>query len=506
MKYGLTETTVEKICAVFARFPEIEKAILYGSRAKGNFKTGSDIDLTLCGEALTSDLCSTIASALDDLLLPYTIDLSVFNELNHAKLREHIERVGVLFYERAKQVAAMKAGWQRMTIGDVCDVVNGGTPKTGVSAYWDGPYQWITPAEMGKRSSPYIGRTERTITDEGLQNSSARLLPSHSVILSSRAPIGHLVINTEPMATNQGCKGLIPGGRIDSKFLFYYLTSIVAQLNDLGTGATFKELSGGKMKEVAVPVPPLPEQQRIVGILDEVFDGIATAKANAEKNLQNARALFESHLQSVFTQRGEGWVEKKLGDICQFENGDRGKNYPNRAEYVESGIPWINTGHIQSDGTLSKDDMNYITRKKFDSLRGGKIQAGDLVYCLRGATLGKTAFVEPLAEGAVASSLVIIRPSRILNRRFLYYFLISPVGQGLIKLYENGAAQPNLGAKSVAKYQIAFPDLEEQQRIVSQLDALAAETQHLTWLYERRLVALEALKKSLLHQAFTGQL
>ncbi|PTL37218.1 hypothetical protein CLG94_00235 [Candidatus Methylomirabilis limnetica] len=100
MKYGLTETTVENICAVFARFPEIEKAILYGSRAKGNFKTGSDIDLMLCGEALTSDLRSTIASALDDLLLPYTIDLSVFNELNHAKLREHIERVGVLFYEQ----------------------------------------------------------------------------------------------------------------------------------------------------------------------------------------------------------------------------------------------------------------------------------------------------------------------------------------------------------------------------------------------------------------------
>lgn len=100
MKYGLTEDTVEKIQGVFARFPAIEKAVLYGSRAKGNFKTGSDIDLTLYGEALTPDLCSTIASELDDLLLPYTIDLSIFDELNHAKLREHIERVGVVFYER----------------------------------------------------------------------------------------------------------------------------------------------------------------------------------------------------------------------------------------------------------------------------------------------------------------------------------------------------------------------------------------------------------------------
>ena len=100
MKYGLTDTTIAKIHAVFARFPEIEKAVLDGSRAKGNFKTGSDIDLTLFGQALTSDLRSKIAWELDDLSLPYTIDLSLFHELNHAELREHIERVGVAFYER----------------------------------------------------------------------------------------------------------------------------------------------------------------------------------------------------------------------------------------------------------------------------------------------------------------------------------------------------------------------------------------------------------------------
>ena len=100
MKYGLSKATVEKICGVFARYPQVEKAVLYGSRAKGNYKAGSDIDLTLGGEQLTSRLCATIASELDDLLLPYTIDLSVFHELNNAKLSEHIERVGVVFYQR----------------------------------------------------------------------------------------------------------------------------------------------------------------------------------------------------------------------------------------------------------------------------------------------------------------------------------------------------------------------------------------------------------------------
>ena len=125
---------------------------------------------------------------------------------------------------------------------------------------------------------------------------------------------------------------------------------------------------------------------------------------------------------------------------------------------------------------------------------------------MRGATLGKTALVDPLAEGAVASSLVILRPSSHLDGRFLYFFLISPHGKGLIKGFENGAAQPNLGAKSVAKYPISFPKVPEQSGIANSLIELREETQRLARLYERKLAALDALKKSLLHQAFSGAL
>lgn len=102
MKFGLSEGVIEKIMGVFRRFPAIEKAILYGSRAKGNYKPGSDIDLSLEGAGLTPDMRASIASALDDLLLPYTVDLSLLASLNHSELREHIERVGMVFYERNK--------------------------------------------------------------------------------------------------------------------------------------------------------------------------------------------------------------------------------------------------------------------------------------------------------------------------------------------------------------------------------------------------------------------
>lgn len=239
----------------------------------------------------------------------------------------------------------MKAGWEVKALGDVCEVVNGGTPKTGINEYWGNEHLWITPAEMGKRLSPYVDETERKITSQGLKNSSARLLPPNSVILSSRAPIGHLVVNTKPMATNQGCKGLVPNKELSYKYLLYFLMANVDLLNDLGTGATFKELSGGKLKEVKIPLAPSTEQQRIVAILDIAFEGIAKARANAEQNLQNARALFESHLQSVFTRRGEGWVDKKVSEIAKHSLGkmlDKAKNKGELQPYLRNiNVRWF---------------------------------------------------------------------------------------------------------------------------------------------------------------------
>ncbi len=167
-----------------------------------------------------------------------------------------------------------------------------------------------------------------------------------------------------------------------------------------------------------------------------------------------------------------GWCWSEFGAIATFENGDRGKNYPNRAEYVEKGIAWINTGHILPDGSLSLTAMNYITRQKFDSLGGGKIRPGDLLYCLRGATFGKTAFVEPFVEGAIASSLMIIRLGPVLDRRFAYIYLTSPLGKLQLMRFNNGTAQPNLSSGSVKKYLVPLPPLAEQRRIVAKVDEL----------------------------------
>jgi type I restriction enzyme, S subunit len=380
----------------------------------------------------------------------------------------------------------MKAGWNSATIGDVCDVVNGGTPKTGIPEYWGGPHQWITPAEMGKRSTPYVSHTERTITDQGMQNSSARPLPPQSVILSSRAPIGHLVINTNSMATNQGCKGLVPRNQIDHKFLYYYLGSIVDLLNDLGTGATFKELSGGKLKEVFVPLPPLPEQQRIVSLLDETFDGIATARAHAERNLQNARAIFQSHLQSAIAKAFEFGETVALSDLAtDISDGD---HMPPPKSL--RGVPFITIGNIAKDTrTIDFSDTFMVSRTYYDALKANKKpQIGDVLYTVTGS-FGVPVLVTQSREFCFQRHIGLVRPK------------FQQANDGA-----TGTAQKTVSLKVLRSYQVPRIPLSNQLETVAKLDSLFADTQHLESLYQRKLTALDELKKSLLHQAFSGQL
>jgi type I restriction enzyme S subunit len=396
----------------------------------------------------------------------------------------------------------LKKRWQTKTLGEMCEVVNGGTPKTGIPEYWDGQHRWITPAEMGRRLSPYVSETERMISDLGLRNSSAQMLPPHSVILSSRAPIGHLVINTETMATNQGCKGLIPQSKLQHKFLYYYLSSIVDLLNSLGTGATFKELSGGKLKEVGIPVPPLAEQQRIVGLLDEAFECIATAKANAEKNFQNARALFESHLQSVFTQRGPGWVEKKLADISREFGRGKSKHRPrNEPKLYEGPYPFIQTGDISNaDHWLTDYTQTYSELGLAQSRLWPK---GTICIAIVGATVGETAILN--FESCFPDSVIgIVVNEDVADNEYVEFLLQS--FKALLKEKGKGTARDNINLGTFENQLFPFPPLKRQKAIVATLNSLHKETQRLARLYERKLAALEALKKSLLHQAFTGTL
>lgn len=200
----------------------------------------------------------------------------------------------------------------------------------------------------------------------------------------------------------------------------------------------------------------------------------------------------------------ENWCWVGLSQIANLYNGDRGVNYPSKKDYVETGIPFINAGAIQ-EGKLDSNEYNYITQEKYNSLRAGKIQENDILYCLRGS-LGKTAIVDFDSHGAISSSLCILRVRTSVVVKYLYYLLSSTTIEKQQDIAENGSAQPNLSAASVLKYKIPLPPLAEQQRIVDRIDSLFAKLDEAKEKAQAVVDGFEDRIAAILHKAFTGEL
>lgn len=289
-------------------------------------------------------------------------------------------------------------------LSEVCRIVNGGTPKSGVADYWEGDVAWLTPAEMGKRKSPFIGHTARTITRSGLKNSSARQVPVGAVIMSTRAPIGHLAIPEVPMAFNQGCRGLVPDERLDTKYLYYFLFFSREALNELGTGATFKELASSALGKFPIPLPSLDEQRRIVAILDDAFAAIATATANTEKNVANARELFERYLAEIFSRNEANWIEEPLNSHVRFVDY-RGKTPPKR----DAGIRLITAKNVKM-GFVQRHPEEFVDPAAYDNwMTRGLPKSGDVLFTTE-APLGNVAQLNTDEKVMIGQRLITMQP------------------------------------------------------------------------------------------------
>jgi type I restriction enzyme, S subunit len=367
-----------------------------------------------------------------------------------------------------------------VALKDVCRITNGGTPKSGVESLWHGGVAWLTPAEMGKRLTPYIEKTARTISQAGLANSSAKLVPPSSVILSTRAPIGHLAINETPMAFNQGCRGLTPGDKLETKYLYYFLYFSRDALDGLGTGTTFKELSSSSLANFRIPLPPLDEQRRIVAVLDKAFTGIAAATANAQKNLTNVRALFESYLETSLQGEDEDWIEKPFGECFRLKSGD------------------ALTSSAMINGPFPVFGGNGIAGYHIESnLAGDNIIIGRV-----GALCGNARHIqEPIWLTDNAFKVTENRYS--IDNAYLKYLLNFMD----LRSFARQAAQPVISNSSLKDIVIRFPSSGDRQReIVRKLDRLSAKCEEFSEGSNQKTSALTELKQALLHRAFAGEL
>ena len=199
------------------------------------------------------------------------------------------------------QQKPLPPGWKRVKLGEVCEVIGGSTPDTKEPSYWSGEIPWATPTDLGKLAGNTIAATDRQITRAGLESCSTRMLPVGAVVMSTRAPIGHLGVAGIELCTNQGCKSFVPGSDLDSFFLYWALKKSVPAIQALGSGATFTEVSKSSLLRFEIPLPPLAEQQRIVVRLERQMALVEQARAAAEEIYQNISSLKAAFLREIFS-------------------------------------------------------------------------------------------------------------------------------------------------------------------------------------------------------------
>ncbi len=397
----------------------------------------------------------------------------------------------------------MKLGWQTSTLGEVLDVLrNGVNCQQDKSGNGDkiSRIESISDASFDLEKVGYAELTERDKERYRLQ--SGDILFSH---INSPIHVGKTAVfdSTEPVYHGVNLllmrpKDVVSSAYLDHalKFLFQsgYWRSVCKQ------SVNQASVNQQDISRVEISYPKsLPEQQRIVGILDEAFDGIATAKANAEQNLQNARALFESHLQSVFTQRGDGWVEKRLGEVYDVRDGTH-----DSPKYHPTGFPLITSKNLKREG-LSFDDVSLINEQDFAKInQRSVVHKGDVLFAMIG-TIGNPTLVTVEPNFAI-KNVALFKIPQGQSGAFLKYYLAS--GWVISKMMQEakGTTQKFVGLGYLRDFPINVPPLAKQLEVVESLDELSVETQRLESLYQRKLAALDELKKSLLHQAFSGML
>ncbi len=404
----------------------------------------------------------------------------------------------------------MRAGWKQQKLGEVCDFLNRG----------------ISPKYLDDGGVCVLN--QKCVRDHTVNYELSRRHDAKAKVVSKErfVRVGDVLVNS----TGTGTLGRVAQVReepdelttVDSHvtivrpkpgmfhldFFGYMLTVIEDAIKEAGEGCGGQtELARSVLADrfsVSYPTA-LHEQRRIVGILDEAFDGLATATANAEKNLKNARAFFESYLESVFNQRGEEWVEttlsKATGGIFTGPFG----SLLHKSDYVEDSIPLVNPAHITETG-FEPDIRKTVSKTTARRLSNYILRTGDVVIGRRGE-MGRCALVTDAEDGWLCGTgSFFIKPSNRCDPRYLVRLLRSDSCRRRLENIAGGAVMSNLSNTDLGRLRFYLPPIERQKAVVEAIDALHTETQRLESIYQQKLAALNELKKSLLHQAFTGQL
>ena len=471
--------TVQRILA--EHLPDYEVRA-FGSRATWTAWEYSDLDLAVVSpEPLDRRTSANLREALEESDLPIRVDVVEWTTLTDG-FRQAIE--GDLV---ALQDAATSRSWRDFSIGDIAQVVGGGTPSTKDPDNFHGDIPWLTPKDLSGPHDRYVSRGARNLSQRGLDGSSATLLPANSVLLSTRAPIGYVALAKSPTSTNQGFRSLITNEHCDPQYLYYWLTANTDELERHASGSTFRELSGSSLKNIRVRLPPLSEQRRIADILGALDDKIELNRRISQTLEAMAQALFKSwfvdfdpvrakadgrptglppEIDPLFpdsfrdSELGEipdGWGVGSIADVCtRIENGGT----PRRLEprFWGGSINWFKTAELSDSPLLASGE--HITDEGLSNSSCKLWPRGTVLIALYASpTVGRLGILEVPATANQACSALQADPA--FGEQILFYTLLE--ARDHLQNIAVGAAQQNISQRIVRDLPIIMPPTELAQ-------------------------------------------
>lgn len=393
--------------------------------------------------------------------------------------------------------------WEMVAIRDIAEVISGATPKSSVSDYWGGDVLWATPTDLSKNEGAYLSQTSRRITRAGLSSCAAQILPPNSVLMSSRAPIGLVAINTEPMATNQGFKSLIPDqSRVFEGYLYHWLATNTAYLQSLGNGATFKEVSKSVVQRIEIPLPPLEEQRRIAGILDAA-DALRRRRREAIALLDTLPGAIFAEMFGKLTSSNRFPRDQLSKLITGFETG---KNLAPATAEEGSRYRVLKVSSVTKGEFLEAESKplpaDYLPPSSHF------VKQGDLLFSRANtsALIGATALVETVSDNIVLPDKIwrFCFDQRTADPIFVHYLFGTREFRDELSRRATGSSgsMKNISKGKVLSIEVGQPSLEDQQEFSRRVRAARELRSQLS----DHLSHLESLFASLQSRAFAGDL
>jgi len=391
--------------------------------------------------------------------------------------------------------------WPIFKLGDICRIELGKTPSRSDKRFWDtdkvSDNIWLSIADLPLSIRPIMMDSKEYITDKGAEL--CKVVPKGTLIVSFKLSLGRLAITGRDLYTNEAIAALYLNETIalEQDYLYWYFSFFdwnAAAGSDIKIKG--KTLNKAKLKEIGVPLPPIPEQKRIVALLDTVFADLEQTRAKTEQNLKNARKLFDSYLQQVFSQKGDGWVETTLGKVTGGVSTGPFGSLLHKSDYIENGIPLVNPAHIVGQKVVP-DTRKTISDETALRLSAYKMKTGDIVIGRRGE-MGRCALITQTEDGYLCGTgSFIIKSSDNCDGRYLVRFLRSASCVASLEKIAGGAVMPNLSNSSLSNFRICIPSKSKQIEISELIDMLSIEIEKIIYIYNEKLSSIDELKKSI---------